>query len=292
MPNKLNVLITGATSGIGEALLNQYVVCGHHVIACGRNKEKLAQLDAVSRLTLAFDVNKTDEVANAAKKLTHNLVGNLDETRNDTSSNEANKVLDVLILNAGDCRYIQDPINFDAELFADIINTNLISLGNLLKSFLPKVKKGGQVVFISSSASIIPFPQAQAYGASKAGVDYLANSLRLDLAAHDIGVTLVHPGFVRTPLTSVNHFNMPFIIDARDAAARIFNSVQAKKNYLHFPKRLTLSLKLLSLLPTNIWQRLIASGADSKNLSSKETLPKGSHTRDEAVEADSKDSKK
>jgi NAD(P)-dependent dehydrogenase (short-subunit alcohol dehydrogenase family) len=284
MLDKMNVLITGATSGIGEALLNQYVVSGHNVIACGRNKDKLAELDAVARLTLAFDVNNNDEVASAAQTLTDSLDNGTD--------GESDKVLDVLILNAGDCRYIQDPINFDAELFADIINTNLISLGSLLKFFLPKVKKGGQVVFISSSASIGPFPQAEAYGASKAGVDYLANSLRVDLAAHNIGVTLVHPGFVRTPLTSVNHFNMPFIIDASDAAARIFNGVQAKKNYLHFPKRLTVSLKLLSLLPASIWQRLFSSGSDSEATPSKPTDLNDTHTRDEAIATDTKDLKK
>jgi len=272
MPNKKNVLITGATSGIGEALLNRYVVSGHNVIACGRNKQKLAELAAISYSTLEFDVNNIEQITAASEQI--------------------DEELDVLILNAGDCRYIQDPINFDAELFADIINTNLISLGSLLKFFLPKVKKGGQVVFISSSASIVPFPQAEAYGASKAGVDYLAKSLRVDLAAHDIGVTLVHPGFVRTPLTSVNHFNMPFIIDASDAAARIFNGVQAKKNYLHFPKRLTLSLKLLSLLPAGIWQRLNSSGSDSSETDSKDNLPQDSNSKEQSKYIDTKDSKK
>ncbi len=236
MNKDIKVLITGATSGIGEALFNQYVSQDCHVIACGRNQTKLTELAVNAYKTLAFDVNSDEQVATAVKQL--------DE-------------LDVLVLNAGDCRYIQDPLKFDDELFADIINTNLISLSRLLKHLLPKVKKGGQVVFISSSATIVPFPQAEAYGASKAGVDYLANSLRLDLAAYDIGVTLVHPGFVKTPLTSVNHFDMPFIIEADDAAKRIYKGVKAKKNYLHFPKRLTLTLKFLSWLPTSMWQSII-----------------------------------
>lgn len=236
MNKDIKVLITGATSGIGEALFNQYASQGCQVIACGRNQTKLDELGVNAYNTLAFDVNSDEQVTTAAKQV--------DE-------------LDVLVLNAGDCRYIEDPLAFDDALFTDIINTNLISLSRLLKHLLPKVKKGGQVVFISSSATIVPFPQAEAYGASKAGVDYLANSLRLDLATYDIGVTLVHPGFVKTPLTSVNHFDMPFIIEADDAAKRIYKGVQAKKNYLHFPKRLTLTLKFLSWLPSSMWQNII-----------------------------------
>jgi short-subunit dehydrogenase len=247
--NNINVLITGATSGIGEALVNHYVNKNYIVTACGRNQTKLNELAAITQNTLAFDVNNETEIEQASQQV---------------------KNLDTLILNAGDCRYIDDPMQFDADLFADIINTNLISLGKLLKYFLPKVKKGGQVVFISSSATILPFPKAQAYGASKAGVDYLADSLRLDLVFYDISVTLVHPGFVRTPLTSVNDFDMPFMISPEDAAQRIFTGIKKKKQYLHFPKRLTLTLKLLSVLPTCIWQRLILKSSSLKETQSRD----------------------
>lgn len=243
MHNSLNVLITGATSGIGEALVNHYANENYRVTACGRNQEKLSQLQSITQLGLAFDVNNENDIELAAAQVDD---------------------LDILILNAGDCRYITNPMAFDSDLFEDIINTNLVSLGKLIKHFLPKVKKGGQVVFISSSATIIPFPQAEAYGASKAGMDYLANSLRLDLVDHQIDVTLVHPGFVRTPLTAVNRFNMPFIIDADDAAARIFNGIKARKAYLHFPKRLTLTLKLMSLLPRKVWQHIILKDTNSR----------------------------
>ena len=146
---------------------------------------------------------------------------------------------------------------FDADLFAKIININLTSLGYLIKHFLPKINKGGQLVFISSIASQLPFPKSEAYGASKAGVDYLANSLRLDLVAHGINVTLVHPGFIKTPLTDKNDFPMPFMLTANEAATRIYQGVQARKDYLHFPKRLSLLLKLFRLLPNKVWQSLI-----------------------------------
>jgi short-subunit dehydrogenase len=232
------VLITGATSGIGEALANHYSNENHHVIACGRRTEKLSTLcdNNQASETLQFDITDEDQIKSAAAK--------------------TNKI-DIIIFNAGDCLYIDDVMDFDATLFANIINTNLISLGYLVKHFLPKLNKGGQLVFISSIASQLPFPKAQAYGASKAGVDYLANSLRVDLKPHDINVTLVHPGFIRTPLTEKNDFAMPFILTASEAATRIYQGVKSRKDYIHFPKRLSLLLKLFRLLPNKVWQSLI-----------------------------------
>ncbi|WP_440873905.1 SDR family NAD(P)-dependent oxidoreductase [Thalassotalea sp. PLHSN55] len=235
------VLITGATSGIGKSLCQRYLHEGYHVIACGRNTDKLTQLSQQfsqqhSQLTvLTFDVNNNDEVANAATKIAE---------------------LDLLILNAGDCAYIDDVRQFNGQVFSDIIHTNLISLGWLLQYFLPKVNTNGQLVFISSSATLLPFSRAQAYGASKAGVDYLANSLRVDLKPHLIDVTLVHPGFIKTPLTEKNDFHMPCIISSEQAAQAIFSGVNARKKYLHFPKKFTYFLKLMAILPTFVWQSL------------------------------------
>lgn len=241
MPVNKNVLITGATSGIGEALFNKYSDESFDIIACGRQSTKLLNLKQNSLKdqqiqTLQFDMTNESQIKVASGKASN---------------------IDILIFNAGDCRYIEDVMQFDADLFADIINTNLISLGYLVKHFLPKLNKGGQLVFISSSAALMPFPRAEAYGASKAGVDYLANCLRVELKVHGIGVTLVHPGFIRTPLTAKNDFSMPFMLTAEEAAKRIFTGVKAKKTYLHFPKRLTLLLKFFRLLPKFVWQSLM-----------------------------------
>jgi len=238
MINKKKVLITGATSGIGEALAIQYNNESHTVIACGRQSEKLLTLRENNQAeeTLQFDITNEDQIKEAASQVSN---------------------LDIIIFNAGDCLYIDDVMEFDANIFARIINTNLISLGYLVQHFLPKINKGGQLVFISSIASQLPFPKNEAYGASKAGVDYFANCLRLDLLSHDIDVTLVHPGFIKTPLTDKNDFPMPFMLTASEAAARIYRGVKTRKNYLHFPKRLSLLLKLFRLLPSSVWQSLI-----------------------------------
>ncbi|UUO23338.1 SDR family NAD(P)-dependent oxidoreductase [Colwellia sp. M166] len=240
MNAKRTILITGATSGIGESLLHHYLANDYQVIACGRNKEKLKQLadSNADVIPVAFDITDSEQIKAAAAEL------------------KQIARIDILMFNAGDCRYIDNAKAFDGELFASVIATNLQSLGYLLEYFLPKVDAGGQVVFISSSATLLPFPRAEAYGASKAGIDYLANSLRIDLKAQDIAVTLVHPGFIKTPLTDKNDFSMPFLLSSQQAASRIYQGVSAKKSYLHFPKRLTLLLKLLALFPDVVWQNI------------------------------------
>ena len=259
-----NILITGATSGIGLALFEQYASQGNNVIACGRNQDKLDDIASRAFKTCSFDITQPAEIKSASESVSQSI-------------NE----LDMLILNAGDCRYIDDAKNFDGELFASVINTNLVSLGALLQYFLPKVKKGGQVIFVSSSATILPFPRSEAYGASKAGMDYLANSLRLDLVEHNIDVTLVHPGFVSTPLTDKNDFSMPFLLTSEQAASRIISGIKKRKKTLHFPKRLTLIMKIFAFLPSSLWQKIIlsqdkpnnddssSSNANSKNSNSK-----------------------
>ncbi|WDE04182.1 SDR family NAD(P)-dependent oxidoreductase [Thalassomonas viridans] len=238
------VLITGATSGIGEALLARYHQQGFYVIACGRNREKLAAyLDHYEHIqVLAFDMTNKDETEEAVKTI---------------------EQLDILILNAGDCAYIDDARAFDPELFSRIVTTNLIAPGYLLHYLLPKLTSGGQLVFISSSATILPFPRAEAYGASKAGLDYLANSLRIDLTRENIAVTLVHPGFIKTPLTDRNTFAMPFMLSSEQAAREIFDGVSRRKQYLHFPWRLTLILKFLALLPDVVWQKVITRNTEA-----------------------------
>lgn len=234
------ILITGATSGIGLSLFNKYVARGEKVIACGRDPKKLEQLSNSAYKTCQFDLSKPNEIKTALQSLEN---------------------IDVVILNAGDCRYIDDAKHFDGQLFDELINTNLASIGWLLQYTLPKLNSSGQLAFVSSSATILPFPRSEAYGASKAGMDYLANSLRIDLAKDNIDVTLVHPGFVKTPLTDKNDFSMPFLITSDQAASRIISGLDKRKRYLHFPKRLTLLLKLLSFLPQPLWQKMMTKKA-------------------------------
>lgn len=237
--SKQTILITGATSGIGQSLANAYIAQGQEVVVCGRNAQKLQQFTESAAQLCLFDITDRQQVKEACQNIGQ---------------------LDLLILNAGDCLYIDNVLDFDHNLFEKVITTNLISISYLLSHLTKKINPGGRIVFISSSATILPFPRSEAYGASKAGLDYLANSLRLDLVKQNIKVTLVHPGFIKTPLTDRNDFNMPFIISSDEAAYRIITGLKKGKEYLHFPKRLTLLLKLLSFLPNSLWQKLMLKG--------------------------------
>jgi NAD(P)-dependent dehydrogenase (short-subunit alcohol dehydrogenase family) len=232
-----SVLITGATSGIGEALAKFYVDHGFSVYACGRNREKLDELSQYHEhiTTLAFELNDQAAIATALDKHIE---------------------LDQLILNAGTCEYIDDAKHFDGELFARVINTNVVATGYCLAAWLPQVKSGGQVGIMSSSAAYIPLTRSEAYGASKAAMTYLAQTLSVDLAHQHIGVSAIHPGFVETPLTDKNDFPMPNRISADKAAESIYYGMDKKRYDIHFPKRFTGILKGLSFLPFAIWRKL------------------------------------
>jgi NAD(P)-dependent dehydrogenase (short-subunit alcohol dehydrogenase family) len=229
-----NMLITGATSGIGLGLAKHYAR-NAKVFACGRNEEALKTLSQFANIeALEFDVTEIDSIKRACAHI---------------------ECLDVLILNAGNCEYIDDARNFDSALFKRVIDVNVLSIGYCLEVLLPKVKRGGQLVIVSSSASFLPLPRAQAYGASKAAVSYLAKTLSVDLK--DIDVSVVHPGFVKTPLTAKNDFPMPMAITVEDAVKAIAKGVSKRHREIHFPKRFTYLLKLLQLLPSSVWYTLV-----------------------------------
>jgi len=228
------LLLTGATSGIGEALCAKYLALGWHVIACGRNQDKLTLLASDERVsTLQLDLNDAQQVADVFESV---------------------PALDLVILNAGSCEYIDDAQHFDGELFARVINTNLISVGYCLQALLPKIVSGGQLALVGSSASFLPFTRAQAYGASKAGITYLASSLAIDLKAANIDVSLIRPGFVKTPLTDKNDFKMPMSITSTEAANYIANGLSKRQFDIHFPKKFTFILKIIACLPDVLWR--------------------------------------
>lgn len=234
------VLITGASSGIGEQLALDYATQGWLVYACGRNAQKLDFLAAKNSniRALVFDVTENEQIATAMDKVDGHL--------------------DLLVLNAGNCEYIDEPLHFDAALFERVIKVNLISLGYCLEQGLPKISKGGQLAIVSSSAAYLPFPRATAYGSAKAGASYLAKTLTIELKPHNIDVSLISPGFVKTPLTDKNQFDMPMRVSVEYASNAIINGLAKRKKEIHFPSRFTFFLKLLAALPAPIW-RSIAS---------------------------------
>ncbi|WP_448211708.1 SDR family NAD(P)-dependent oxidoreductase [Colwellia sp. MEBiC06753] len=245
----MNVLITGATSGIGKALVKQYILAGAKVIACGRNQQKLD--DLIAELTLAEILPENNQ-----SQVLQCLCFDITDKLAIAQQLKQIEAIELAILNAGDCEYIDDVMHFDAERFEWVIQVNLIAMAYLTKALLPKLKPQGRLAFMSSSVTYLPFPRAQAYGASKAGVDYLASALRLDLLPHQLNVSVIHPGFVDTALTQKNDFNMPFLITSEQAATRVYQGLNAGKDIIEFPRRFIWLLKLFAILPAGLWQRI------------------------------------
>lgn len=235
----MRVLITGATSGIGRELAINYAEMGYQVIACGRDEEKLCELSKQqpSIYPLCFNLLDYDDYPAIPNHLAP---------------------IDLLILNAGDCEYIDDALNFNARLFERVVNINLIALGYCLEAWLKSVRVGGRLVLISSSAGLLPLPRAEAYGSSKAAVSYLGKSLAVSLKNHDISVSIVHPGFVETPLTDKNTFAMPMIISSEVASKKIISGIEKGQLEINFPSSFVRIMKVLNFLPSSLWNRLAA----------------------------------
>lgn len=232
------VLITGASSGIGARLAMDYAAEDWQVLACGRNREALQQLSLGSAQIqpLCFDVTDMQQV------------------RQSLSSQDP---CELLILNAGSCEYV-DIDQFDAALFARVFAVNVQGLANCLEVLLPQLRCGDRLALVGSLAGELPFPRAEAYGASKAATAYLARSLAVDLASRGVGVSLISPGFVDTPLTRRNDFAMPCLVSPEYASQAIRRGLARADKHIHFPKRFSIPLLLAARLPLG-WFQFIAS---------------------------------
>lgn len=228
--------LTGASSGIGAALAQQLLEQGHQVALGARQAENLAPLTAQfpqQTLLAIGDISDPRQVADVAAHIERSWGG-----------------LDLVILNAGTCEYLE-PGHFDPDLVERVVRTNLIGVSHCLHAALPLLRRGQRphLVVIGSSVSWLALPRAGAYGASKAAVRYLIESLRIDLVNEGIDVTLISPGFVDTPLTRRNDFPMPQIWSAERAARHIAVRLPKRPLEINFPGVFTVVLRLLGALP-------------------------------------------
>ncbi len=233
------ILITGATSGIGKQLAVDYAKQGWKVLACGRNQQVLSELEETSHniVSLRFDVTDYDETIRTLSTLPFTP--------------------DTWFFNAGDCEYMDNGV-VDAKLMARVMNVNVIGIANCVEACQSQFQRGHRVVIVGSIASEVALPRAEAYGASKAAVSYFARTLAVDLKPKGINVVTVFPGFVETPLTDRNTFEMPMIVSVVQASEAIRNQLNANKSHIYFPARFTGILRLISLLPYSWQARLTA----------------------------------
>lgn len=238
------ILVTGATSGIGEAVTAQLVARGDHVIACGRNWAALNALKIKhgERLDIQqFDVSDRQAVKSALSGI---------------------PLIDVAILNAGTCEYVDTDL-FDSALFERVMAANFLGLVYCTEYLLPKLKAGSGLVYMDSLARLLPFTQSQAYGASKAAAHYFARCMEVDLAPQGIFVLTISPGFVETPLTRKNDFAMPMQIPAEEAANLILTGIDHQKRNILAPRLFGWILLLLGSMPESaqVWLSKKLKGA-------------------------------
>ena len=154
------------------------------------------------------------------------------------------------------CKYINNAKQFDVARFNQIIDINVKGTANCLGPLVRQMLPGSRIAIVSSSCTFLPLPRAEAYGASKAALDYLARTLAADLIHHGIGISLVRPGFVDTPLTQKNNFAMPFLTPLPKASEYIREGLSKGKSEITFPPLFIFILKMLSALPHCLQHKL------------------------------------
>ncbi|MGM0521287.1 MAG: SDR family NAD(P)-dependent oxidoreductase [Pseudomonadota bacterium] len=236
------IWLTGATSGIGEAVANKLLDEGHQVVLSARSADKLDALCAshTNAIALPLDISDRNAVLAAGETIRERL-----------------GALDLVLLNAGTCEYVDMP-DFDMALIERVFTPNLYGTLYGVEAALPLLRaarkegRPARLAATSSASAYLPLPRAEAYGASKAAVSYFLQSLRLDLHQEGIGVSLIHPGFVKTPLTERNDFPMPMRVSVDHAAEAILNGLAKGTLDIHFPRRFTYLVKLIGILPPGL----------------------------------------
>jgi NAD(P)-dependent dehydrogenase (short-subunit alcohol dehydrogenase family) len=232
----MTVLITGASSGIGEGLAKSWADDGCRVIACGRDAARLEALRQYSPLISLRQFDMTD--AQACREA-------LADCR-----------VDLAVLCAGTCEYLDHGV-IDVDLISRVMSANFTGPINCLAALQNILTPGSRVALVSSMAHWLHFPRAEAYGASKAALTWFANSLRLDWEPKGVAVTVVSPGFVDTPLTRKNDFPMPAKVSVEQAVAAIRQGVAKGRAHIAFPSGFSLVLRLLASLPQFIQNALL-----------------------------------
>ena len=240
-----SVWLIGASSGIGLATAKALHAAGARVVVSARNAELLQQfVDAhPGAQAVVLDVADTAAIATAARYV------------------KTQQGLDVVMYCAG---YYQAMRAADFSLTEMLRHLDINYTGALrvLDAVLPELlpQQRGHISFISSVAGFRGLPRSMAYGPTKAALINLAEALYYDVSPHGIGVSLINPGFVETPLVANNDFPMPALITPEKAAAEILSGWRKGQFHIHFPKRFTRMLLLMRLLPYRWYFALVRRG--------------------------------
>ena len=246
------VFITGASSGIGQALAQRYAQAGYRLALVARRTEALQAWadtqgwDAARYSVYHADVGETDSIVAAGLAcITHQGLP------------------DVVIANAGISVGMDTAEREDIDVMARTFATNNTGLAATFHPFVAAmIARGhGTLVGIASVAAIRGLPGHGAYCASKAAVVAYCESLRGELRPSGVKVVTLLPGYVDTPLTRENRYNMPFLLSAEAFAERAFQAIGVQVSYRVIPWQMGWVAKLLRLLPNALFDRVLAGRA-------------------------------
>ena len=250
-----HILITGASSGIGASLCHGLARGGAKISALARRTDRLNQLaqQHPSLLPLTADISDKAQVTSAI-----------------AAASAHHGRIDIAILNAG----IYQPVSasdWSDEVFRNHMDVNYMGMIYALGCLVPEMlaHKSGHIALMASVAGYRGLPRSAAYGPSKAALQNLAESLYFDLTPKGVKIQLINPGFVKTEATAVNDFSMPGLIEADDAAERILENLPRRRFEISFPFGFSAVMKMLSLLPYDIYLRLVAKLTGSSHNSGK-----------------------
>lgn len=242
----LRVFLTGASSGLGRAFARHYARQGAHLGLLARRAGELRALcDELpgEHLALVADVGERQQVRAAAERYIARF-----------------GVPDLVIANAGVSTGTLTEIAEDFCAFEAVLRTNLIGMVATFQPFVDamRARGSGRLVGVASVAGVRGLPGAGAYSASKAAAIAYLESLRVELRGTGVRVVTLAPGYVATPMTAVNTYPMPFLLDADAAARRMARVIEAGRSYAVVPWQMGLVAKLLRVLPDPLFDLLFA----------------------------------
>jgi short-subunit dehydrogenase len=240
---KKTIIITGASSGLGRAMALEYAKQNPGLFLFGRSKEELEKTASLCKLTGATDVTILVSDVRDKESIKDHIEAIIGHHGIDT-------VIACAGVSAGTLDGMEGP-----EQVETIFETNLSGVINTIMPAIPHMisRQAGNIVIISSMAGVVGLSSSPSYSASKGGVRIFGQALRGYLRKYKVNVSVVIPGYIKTPMTEVNDFPMPFMISAEKAAQKIIRNVEKGKGIIAFPWIMYAILRLLELLPNSLF---------------------------------------
>lgn len=228
--------VTGAGTGIGRALALRLATDGWVVAISARTVSDLTTLAAeLPGRIYAYPLDVTD--ADAVVRVTQSIIAERGS-------------IELAVFNAGTYRRTSATA-FDPTALATMVGLNIMGTVNCLSAVMPTMiaRRGGHIAVVASASGYAGLPGASGYGATKAALINMCESLKPELDAEGVRLQLINPGFVKTPLTDKNDFPMPFLIDVDTAVTHIVAGLSSKRFEVAFPWQMTLLIKTLRNAP-------------------------------------------